>query len=1181
MRIRRLGLVRYGHFTDKQFEFPEGNQGEPRIHIIYGPNEAGKSTALRALSCLICDFPRTCEDGFFHGQNNLLAAGEFINAQGKNLFFQRRKGTKDIFSDENQQSIPSETVLNFLGNISLSDFQMRYGIDHVELKRGAEQLAQGLTDTALLSSLLGGLDLARLIKELEDTCDSLFKPRGQNQSINQLLKSYEENTREIHQRDSQASTYKNLLKEKTAREQERSDIQNTIREQEIQSNRLQRLHSALPLANERKALQQDLDSLGEVRRLPADFKDRRINAMSQLARSREHLAEFELEKKRLEERLESVKGTSIDPGYEEQVQSLVKRLQSYRDAAEDLPEVKKNTEDYRTTARQATAAIPGTATLDQVRDTNPVPQQRKELTDLVNSLNTLHSRLSSSQGQIRELQSRLEVDQKTLDGMPAVRDLSILKNLLGILEERGDPERDLQEKEDHLADLQQRSRLGLSRLTGWQGSLESLAISPFPRPETIQQFQKEFLELENGKKEIQSEIQKTRNRISVNEKEISALERNLSVPTEQDLETARMKRDLGWSLVRKAWLDKQNISAEEKEFDPERPLPEAYEHQVENADNLADRLRREAGQVARYATLTAAIEEDKRLLQLNEDQLELLSARLSQKENEWQAIWKETAVNPRTPFEMLAWVQEIPALSAIFKEIQNDEQAIVRLKSEISDLKARFRKELSNLQVNDPGGEIQLREIRGQARQAVQNNETLEKQRTEIQGQIARTNEEIRKVQIQQQNEIDNLKKVNGQWAEKAGVFGEHIQVTPENLHVVLGLLDSAHAAMESIQNQQQRIDSMEKALDEFTKETAGLVNRYAPDLAGVQPDLAVERLSERLKKVIDEVKTRQTIVNDLRSNQAKIEKAQHSLQEAETLLQKLIQEAGCGLIEELSVAEERWDRHRDLSSQLGAVDSQLRNLSVDGKVESLLDSLEGIDLDQLAGEITVIKNLIEELGQRKNTVSEQIGQIQNDLNKFDGNANLADIALSNELILSDITKHVRNYQRHRLALDLLQSQIRTFLKEFEAPMLSKASRFFSQLTRNAYQSLQMEIDANQRPFLQVVSSENNHLSLNQLSSGTLDQLYLALRLGNLTLNSGFNKSSDPSPSNQTDHYPLILDDVLINFDDERAKAAFEVFADLSKSIQIIYFTHHRHLVELAKEAVPKGIIFDQKMGID
>lgn len=146
MRIRRLGLVRYGHFTDKQFEFPEGNQGEPRIHIIYGPNEAGKSTALRALSCLICDFPRTCEDGFFHGQNNLLAAGEFINAQGKNLFFQRRKGTKDIFSDENQQSIPSETVLNFLGNISLSDFQMRYGIDHVELKRGAEQLAQGLTE---------------------------------------------------------------------------------------------------------------------------------------------------------------------------------------------------------------------------------------------------------------------------------------------------------------------------------------------------------------------------------------------------------------------------------------------------------------------------------------------------------------------------------------------------------------------------------------------------------------------------------------------------------------------------------------------------------------------------------------------------------------------------------------------------------------------------------------------------------------------------------------------------------------------------------------------------------------------------------------------------------------------------------------------------------------------------
>ncbi len=59
MRLRRLDLTRYGMFTAYRVDFGERRQGEPNLHIVYGPNEAGKSTALAAF--LDCKSAPNCD----------------------------------------------------------------------------------------------------------------------------------------------------------------------------------------------------------------------------------------------------------------------------------------------------------------------------------------------------------------------------------------------------------------------------------------------------------------------------------------------------------------------------------------------------------------------------------------------------------------------------------------------------------------------------------------------------------------------------------------------------------------------------------------------------------------------------------------------------------------------------------------------------------------------------------------------------------------------------------------------------------------------------------------------------------------------------------------------------------------------------------------------------------------
>lgn len=80
------------------------------------------------------------------------------------------------------------------------------------------------------------------------------------------------------------------------------------------------------------------------------------------------------------------------------------------------------------------------------------------------------------------------------------------------------------------------------------------------------------------------------------------------------------------------------------------------------------------------------------------------------------------------------------------------------------------------------------------------------------------------------------------------------------------------------------------------------------------------------------------------------------------------------------------------------------------------------------------------------------------------------------------------------------------------------------------------------------------------MSDGTRDQLYLCLRLASLEQNLERNEPM-----------PFVVDDVLINFDDSRAKAALGALSELSRKTQVICFTHHARLVSLAKEALVEG----------
>ncbi|RTL91453.1 hypothetical protein EJV44_19525 [Ancylobacter aquaticus] len=66
MRLRRLDLTRYGRFTDQSLGFGPRPEGLPDLHIVYGPNEAGKSTAFAAFLDLLFGIGTQSPFNFLH-----------------------------------------------------------------------------------------------------------------------------------------------------------------------------------------------------------------------------------------------------------------------------------------------------------------------------------------------------------------------------------------------------------------------------------------------------------------------------------------------------------------------------------------------------------------------------------------------------------------------------------------------------------------------------------------------------------------------------------------------------------------------------------------------------------------------------------------------------------------------------------------------------------------------------------------------------------------------------------------------------------------------------------------------------------------------------------------------------------------------------------------------------------
>jgi len=234
---------------------------------------------------------------------------------------------------------------------------------------------------------------------------------------------------------------------------------------------------------------------------------------------------------------------------------------------------------------------------------------------------------------------------------------------------------------------------------------------------------------------------------------------------------------------------------------------------------------------------------------------------------------------------------------------------------------------------------------------------------------------------------------------------------------------------------------------------------------------------------------------------------------------------------------------------------------------DELIHEAEEVNHDELT---VIIGDLEHGIAEEEDLLSEldnTIGGEERELMRMDGNAGAAEAAEEAQGILSMIRGHAEQYMHLRMASTILNLEMERYREANQDPILRRASEVFSQLTSGSFSGLKPSYDHQDNPILLGVRPRGEEVTVDGMSDGTCDQLYLSLRLASLERHLKKGES-----------LPFIIDDILINFDDNRAKATLQALAELSKKTQIIFFTHHRHLLELAQAHVKGGVLFTHSL---
>ncbi len=1145
MRLRRLDLTRFGHFTDFSLDFGPREEGKSDLHIIFGPNEAGKTTSFEGYLDLLFGIPARSKYNFLHDYENM-RVGAVLEIEGVPTELVRIKRNKnDLITPSGDFANPA-VLLHALDGIDRDQYQAMFSLDDETIEAGGDDIlaSQGNLGELLFSAAAGLSDLGSVLETARAEMDLFYKKRARKTELADAKRALKELHDEIRDLDVPASSFRKLKDERDSAQKLMEAAKKTRDGLLNEKQRVEAMIECIPLV---RSLQDHEDALANTAAYPSvpetwvdeaqDLKLKQVEAQTELRQAA----------LRLEAEQEKRDGLKIDDTITNAADALTILLDAPKSRAQTAEEDLPKREAEKTGLEEEIADLATELKLERADDGVLSEVLLSQLEDIAGQYSDVQSRLATANKEVTSAQQNL--DDLTNEDAPKPEAISIDANLEQLLADI-EPERLVSDQETanrELSSAETALNAALAKLVPWQGELSDLGSLSFTEREAkraAERYDDLLGKLDKAKAAHQDSEVEYDQRFA----RLQTLETGDAATVDDEAKHARAERDDLWAKHREDLTETSALS---------------FENAMSKDDALQEARLGFAEKLARLKELEVDVAAAKTTLETRTRHLEAAEAALTE-DAEVTASLLDMLHLPDgfDPRDLPTWQSLLSVAQQSLLDVNAKKTAAKDAQEAVTVAEAKLK---SALGITD--GALGLKELGNRARAKVI-------QITKAQTQIEAHQRALEKAQKDVQNRetdatelSEALSEIKTSWDSEVAELPPALQDL-EQFRWKVSTLRSLAAKDRDKRQLERRIQAMEQDHQRFVEEIEKLA-----ETVGEPKDAKPLVLAERLKRRLDQAETTQERYDDLTS---KIEEAQETAREAQAALgaitQRLAQMAEPfadvhaienldDLLAALKSASEA-DRAKKDAAELrqrilarldvGDV-SEAQSLIADQSVLDLEARREGIDKDledaeadyaQKVGDLRAAKDALEKVG---------------------GDNAPAQLEEKRQTLLIDLEDRAKAVLRLRLGVLAAEQALSNYRDDHRSKMLADTEAAFRTLTAGEYSELRTQSDGQHEVLLALRKRDGRSITVSEMSKGTRFQLYLALRLA------GYRQYSASGTT-----LPFVADDIMETFDNTRTAAALGLLKEISMQGQALYFTHHEHVVELAKDVCGESVIIHQ-----
>ena len=1129
------------------------------LQVIYGPNEAGKSTLLRLIRESLFGFPWSGHDLSWRAGH---VAGTFKLrlSDGRALVVRRQKGHPDSISghwEPSRQPVDETQLNSILQGASSEVFSNLFAFSLRELIAGEESLRQGGLGDSLFGGGWGGLDRYRRVQQsLAEDRERLFKPRGRSQLLLKLLGQIAHAQKEYNDSLIPAHELQQVQGELARRQAGCEQLSLDLGSRRQQLRELEQLKQAAPLALRQQALQTERTALELPENLTGDaveqlrrWRDRLTELDEEAFRVQQQMREDHLEENQLSNRQQKLLALQAS------IRELEQDLSQQQQLEKLLPGWEQELREVDQRLQQRLAALGTNWNVQDLEGRTTGISQRDALSQLLRRSQQQREHAVALQARRPDLQQSLQLTQDRLVQLPQPRSITGLADLL----ERGDAWREQMRSLDQLrqkltgveAELERREDDLLRRLKATGAVVADNALNwaelAHPFSSTIEVHRERLLEMSSKVQEALRQLDRTEQERRELQRELAEFDRLHPQLDRDRLERVRQRRNAGWDLIRRKYVASEPVEREISEWlnGAEGDLAARFESLLSESDQIADHQLTQAEFLAKRDQLHARLERLNDQAADESRQVEQREQRLSQTRTEWHSIWQPTEIVPGDPAAMLEWLPLLDQFRVLSGEQCRLSEETLRLEAQTG----RFQSELRRTFPDQADGVQALREARREYDSGVRTVE--ERQRLELELQSLQS----RWAQLEQE-ELESTLQL-GEFESSRRSLLRELEL-PESWS-----LETADKVLRELAEGQSDV-RQQRYLSDRVQEGQDVRSRFADRVKHITQQLTAEDASEVAGSAVTLLQDlAQELTKSQQSELARVQRlaaatdAARKLVDIRQSIEQLRSQSGelltqCGLTAEADMVTllARFDQRRDLDEQVAETRIRLQQMGF--TAEQLLVELGDESPLELEDQGHALQQEIRQLETSERQELERMGALRKQIADWtEGNQSVR-LATHLESVRAEFAQSVDRWAPLALADAMLHRAMKRFEEEHQPRLLRHVGDWLSRLTQGRYQSLQQSSD--EPGVIRVIDQQGKAKTPGQLSTGTREQLFLAIRLAYVA---DYAQKHEP--------LPLVLDDVLVNFDEDRAKETLSALQEFSQHCQILLLTCHRRTVELTR----------------